>query len=104
MADHDIKMRCGACGHVDVLDVFVSTPYGQRVRCLSCGAIQAARVQLGWFNQSGAAAYLGCSPKEVRRLTTNGVLVGHPRRGSKRKWYARMDLDALHVTDAAGGG
>ena len=90
------SIRCKRCHGV-------CTPYGQGVRCQDCGAIQAIRVQQGWFNVSGAAAYLGCSPQEIRRLTDNGMLIAHPRHGSKRMWYARPDLDALYMPAVAGG-
>lgn len=92
--------KCKKCGGAAIL-------HGEGLRCLVCGASQGLRVQPGWFNVSGAAQYLGCSRAEVRRLTNNGILVRHGRRGSKRKWYARADLDALHVPEvlvAAGGG
>ena len=89
--------KCRKCGGDAI-------PHGDGLRCLACGASQGLRVQPGWFNVSGAAAYLGCSRDEIRRLTNNGILVAHARRGSTRKWYARIDLDALNVPAMAGGG
>ena len=94
------RYRCKKCDGVAI-------EHGDGLRCLKCGASQGipvSQIWQGWYNVSGAARYLGCSRDEIRRLTKNGILVAHPRRGSKRKWYSRMDLDALHAPAVATGG
>ena len=49
-----------------------------------------------WFTTTGAARYIGASKDTIRALTISKALMPYYRRGSKRRWYKRSELDALH--------
>ena len=50
----------------------------------------------GWFSLSGSASYLGASTRTIYDLMQTGQLTPFYRVGSKRRWFRKEQLDALH--------